>query len=39
MKKMLLYTQEDDVKGASVWLSIMSAINNLTMRGQQNHLH
>ncbi len=39
MEKMLLYTQRDDVKGASVWLSIMNAINDLTMREQQKHLH
>jgi len=38
-KKYFIYLKQDDVKGASVWLEIMSAINDLKMRNQQKHLH
>jgi len=39
MKKMTLRMERDDLKGASVWLEIMSAIDNLTIRKQQGNLH
>jgi hypothetical protein len=39
MQNMLLLMEQNDVKGASVWLAIMNAINDLTMRGRQKHLH
>ena len=31
--------KQDDVKGASVWLAIMNAINDLTIKKRQTHLH
>ena len=39
MENMVLLIQDDDVKGASVWMSIMSAINDLKLRSEQKHLH
>jgi hypothetical protein len=39
MQNMLRLMEQNDVKGASVWMAIMNAINDLTMRGQQRHLH
>ncbi len=39
MEKMLHLMEQGDVKGASVWLVIMNAINDLMVRSEQKHLH
>lgn len=39
MEKMQRFVEQDDLKGASEWLLIMNAINDLTIRKQQKNLH
>ena len=38
LARMLVLIEKDDVKGASVWLSIMDAMNTLTDRAKQKYL-
>ena len=39
MDKLRLLMQQNNAKGASVWLAIMNAINDLTTKEQQKYLH
>ena len=39
MDNMLLCIQRDDIKEASMWLDIMNAINDLSLRTQQRYLN
>lgn len=38
MEKMLFFMQRDDTKAASVWLSIMNAIDTLKEKRRQKYL-
>jgi len=38
MEKMLFFMEKDNAKGASVWLSIMNAIDTLREKGRQRYL-
>ncbi len=37
-ERMAYFMEQDDVKGASVWLGIMNAIYDLTMLNKQKYL-
>ena len=39
IENMLKLMGQDDIKGASVWMSIMNAINDLHLMQEQPHLH
>jgi len=39
MEKMLLLMEGDDAKGASVWMAIMCAVEDLMLKEQQKYLH
>lgn len=39
LAKMLCLMERDELKGASVWLAILNAINDLRMKREQKHLH
>jgi hypothetical protein len=38
-ERMAYFMEKDDVKGASVWLGIMSAINDLNNLSKQKYLN
>lgn len=38
-ERMTYFMEKDDAKGASVWLGIMSAINDLNLRNNQKYLN